>query len=85
MVLPAGAQGDANPPGVCADGKLFKVGLNGVNVDPATSQDGKSAISGNYLISTNFFRTRDTMRQDLIDESQVIRALALAFGVAIST
>jgi hypothetical protein len=33
-------------------------------------------VSGNYLTSANLFRTRDTLRQDLIDESQLVRAIA---------
>jgi hypothetical protein len=32
-------------------------------------------VSSNYLISTNFFRTRDTLRQDIIDQSQLVRAV----------
>jgi hypothetical protein len=71
--LPAGAQNDANPPGTCADGKLSKKGVDG-----SASPDGIPELSGNYLVSVNFFRTRDTMRQDLIDESQLIRAIAVA-------
>jgi hypothetical protein len=70
--LPAGAQGDAQPPGTCGAGGFAKKGIRG-----AASPDGIPEISGNYLVSANFFRTRDTMRQDLIDESQLIRALAL--------
>lgn len=70
-------QGDAQPPGTCGAGGFAKMRLDGSFVmDPAT-QDGIPAISGNFLVSANFFRTRDTMRQDLIDESQLIRALAL--------
>jgi hypothetical protein len=38
--------------------------------------EGIPAVSANYLISANFFRTRDTMRQDIIDQSQLIRAVA---------
>ncbi|HEY0190252.1 MAG TPA: hypothetical protein VGC42_03970 [Kofleriaceae bacterium] len=67
-------QGDVHPPGTCATGGLFKVGVTGGNRTP--TQDGIPAISGTYLVSANFFRTRDTMRQDLIDESQLIRAVA---------
>ena len=68
----AAGQGDAHPPGTC-DGGFIKLGL-----DPASgSPDGIPAVSGNYLVSANFFRTRDTLRQDLIDQSQLIRALAL--------
>jgi hypothetical protein len=71
--LPQGAQGDANPPGRCADGKLFK---QGVNPDATGNSDGIPVASANYLVTANFFRTRDTFRQDLIDESQLVRALA---------
>jgi hypothetical protein len=71
--LPPGAQGDANPPGRCADGKLFK---RGVNPDAPNPTDGIAVASANYLVTANFFRTRDTFRQDLIDESQLVRALA---------
>jgi hypothetical protein len=70
--LPAGAQGDANPPGTCAAG-FVKRGLDGT-----LGVNGIPVVSGNYLVSANFFRTRDTMRQDLIDESQLIRAMAFA-------
>jgi hypothetical protein len=70
--LPAGVQGDVNPPGTCGAAGFLKRGVNGSLGNP----DGIPAVSGNYLVSTNFFRTRDTMRQDLIDESQLIRALA---------
>lgn len=71
--LPPGAQGDANPPGRCADGKLFK---RGVNPAATGNTDGIPVASANYLVTANFFRTRDSSRQDLIDESQLIRAMA---------
>ncbi len=70
--LPAGAQGDAKPPGKCADGKLLKHAVG----SETPSEEGIPFVSGNYLISANLFRTRDTLRQDLIDESQLIRAIA---------
>lgn len=74
--LPPGAQGDANPPGTCAGGALDKVGVN-KNVLAA---DGIPKNSGKYLVSANFFRTRDTMRQDIIDQSQLVHALAFVPG-----
>ncbi|HTO97903.1 MAG TPA: hypothetical protein VMK66_12720, partial [Myxococcales bacterium] len=40
-----------------------------------TGVDGIPVVSSNYLISANFFRSRDTFRQDIIDQSQLIRAL----------
>ncbi len=79
--LPSGAQGDVNPPGTCTTsyvdlpvshsclGNPVSCGWNGVN--------GIPAVSGNYLVSANFFRTRDTLRQDMIDQSQLVRALAI--------
>ncbi|HMG56163.1 MAG TPA: hypothetical protein VK601_21840, partial [Kofleriaceae bacterium] len=84
--LPPGAQGDVNPPGTCGAAGFIKRGLNGVVVGSGVGAptDGIPAatplgpISGNYLITANFFRTRDTMRQDLIDQSQLIRALVVA-------
>jgi hypothetical protein len=83
-LLPAGAQGDANPPGTCAAGFIKRP------VSPtcltsacgASATDGIPAVSGNFLISANFFRTRDSLRQDLIDQSQLIRALAFAPSAA---
>src|SRR5438128_3504376 len=41
-----------------------------------TGADGIAAVSSSYLVSANFFRTRDTLRQDIIDESQLVRAIA---------
>ncbi|HEX8106781.1 MAG TPA: hypothetical protein VF516_03590 [Kofleriaceae bacterium] len=62
------------PPGTCDPTKLIKAPVD-KNATGAT--DGIAVASGNYLISANFFRTRDTLRQDLIDESQLIRVVAL--------
>ena len=70
-MLPDGAQGDAHPPGICPTKGFLRV--------PAAGAPGGIPVaSGNFLVSANFFRTRDSMRQDLIDESQLIRALAFA-------
>ena len=82
-LLPSGAQGDVNPPGRCGTAVAPAVFIKRA-VSPACADsslcpgrtDGIPLDSSNYLISTNFFRTRDTFRQDLIDESQLIRALA---------
>jgi len=49
-------------PGVSCGGYIFSEGI--------------PAVSANYLVSANFFRTRDTLRQDIIDESQLVRAIA---------
>jgi hypothetical protein len=83
--LPAGAQGDANPPGTCGNDptKFFKQPVSSAcAANPGscgyTGADGIPVVSSNYLVSANFFRTRDTFRQDIIDESQLVRAVAFA-------
>jgi hypothetical protein len=78
--LPAGAQGDANPPGACPH-KFFKVAaMSSCTLGSAcwSGADGIPVVSSNYLVTANFFRTRDTLRQDLIDQSQLVRAIAFA-------
>jgi hypothetical protein len=78
--LPAGAQGDSNPPGGCPTGFAYlpvsATCLTTADCPSWTGQEGVPVVSGNYLVSANFFRTRDTFRQDLIDESQLIHVLA---------
>ncbi len=79
--LPAGAQGDASPPGTCTDGKFQYLPVMSSCSAPGSCggyayAEGIPAVSGNYLVTTNFFRTRDTFRQDFIDESQLTRAIA---------
>ncbi len=56
-------QGDAVPPGICTTGHL-----RGTNL--------ATVASGNYFISANFFRTRDGVRQDMIDQAALVLALA---------
>ncbi|HZZ86427.1 MAG TPA: hypothetical protein VFE30_17990 [Anaeromyxobacteraceae bacterium] len=41
----------------------------------STPNAGFPAASGEYFVSGNFFRTRDSLRQDLIDHAQLIRVL----------
>ena len=41
-----------------------------------TNEKAVPIASSNFLVSANFFRTRDTLRQDIIDESQLIRVLS---------
>ncbi len=76
--LPAGAQGDKHPPGTCGTAGFAKqpVSATCTGACAQAATDGIPYVSGNYLMTTNFFRTRDTMRQDLIDQSQLVRAIA---------
>lgn len=80
--LPSAAgQGDPlhpGPPGTCSDNKFLKRSLDGNIVGTGAATDGIPVVSGNYLVSANFFRTRDTLRQDVIDQSQLVRVLAVA-------
>jgi hypothetical protein len=40
------------------------------------TSSGQTFASSNYLVTTNFFRTRDTIRQDVFDNSALIIALS---------
>jgi hypothetical protein len=75
-------QGDAEPPGTCPDGFAYLPVSSACLADPAScgwdGADGIPAVSGNFLISANFFRTRDTLRQDMIDQANVTRVIAFA-------
>jgi len=91
-MLPSGAQGDSAPPGKCSTGFFYRP-VSSFCSNPAnaavcqyTGANGIPVDSSNYLVTSNFFRTRDTFRQDFIDQSQLIRALAfLPGGAATST
>jgi len=71
-------QGDSTVPGRCTSGATNGDGFAARNpvaggacpLGPYTC--GIPVFSSNYVISANFFRTRDTFRQDLIDQSQLI-------------
>ena len=81
---PPGTQGDAFPPGQCklasgAVGSLAKHPVFCVPSSPScatNATDGIPFASGNFVVSGNLFRTRDTFRQDIIDNSNLILALA---------
>jgi len=50
---------------------------DGTTPNPAClSPKGIPYVSANYLITANFFRSRDSLRQDIIDESALVKALA---------
>jgi pimeloyl-ACP methyl ester carboxylesterase len=84
----AAAQGDTAPPGLCSKGNAkiftnctttacFESWASYVDSQEAgAGPDGYATDSANYLVSANFFRTRDTLRQDLIDQSALVLALA---------
>jgi hypothetical protein len=82
--LPSGAQGDTEPPGKCTTGFFYRPVSSFCSGNPvACGYNGTNGIpvdSSNYLVTSNFFRTRDTFRQDFIDQSQLIRALAFLPG-----
>ncbi len=84
----AGQQGDepTGKPGLCVNNalELLPIGCN-----PALTPgcwDGKggtSATSGSFVVTANLFRSRDTVRQDILDQSMLIRVLTSANGVAV--
>jgi hypothetical protein len=50
-----------------------------ITLDPGTglpTNQGYPAASGEFLVSANFFRTRDSLRQSLIDHAQVLQVVA---------
>jgi hypothetical protein len=79
-----GTQGDSSIPGRCTSGATNGDGFPARNpvaggtcpAGPYTC--GIPVFSSNYVISANFFRTRDTFRQDIIDQSQLILTMAFA-------
>jgi hypothetical protein len=77
----AAAQGDMVPPGTCSAG-LEKVPMLCATAECLTAwmaapdRDGLAVASSNYLVSGNLFRTRDSLRQDVIDESALILSLS---------
>ena len=87
-----GNQGDpANDlPGLCTAGLAYKPVTPGLPACSATvttdcwnGTGGIAVASGNYIISANFFRTRDSLRQDILDESMLVRVLTTAQGQAV--
>ncbi len=78
----AATQGDPFPPGQCKQsdgsaGTLQKKPTFCVFGPCAmAATDGVSVASGNYVVSANLFRSRDTFRQDIIDVSNLILAMA---------
>ena len=75
-------EGDApNPtPGQCRTGTTPASPLadfaRSTACGSCTNTQAVPFASANFLISSNFFRTRDTLRQDIIDQSQLLRVLS---------
>ena len=73
-------------PGLCAGNALQLVPIG---CDPTVTPGcwdgtgGNSITSGSFLISANFFRSRDTVRQDILDQSMLVRVLTSANGQAV--
>ncbi|HET8725465.1 MAG TPA: hypothetical protein VFM53_14805, partial [Anaeromyxobacteraceae bacterium] len=72
-------------PGLCTGGNLA---LLPIGCDPTTQPtcwngaQGNSATSGAFVISGNLFRSRDTVRQDILDQSMVVRVMTSQAGQA---
>jgi hypothetical protein len=89
-VAPPGTpQGDETPPpGTCTAGTLVKSPVlclpqpspSTCAADfaalPPSQEGGVAAVSGFYAVSANLYRTRDSIRQDLVDVSALALALA---------
>ncbi len=85
-VAPPGTpQGDEAPaPGTCTAGTLVKDPVLCVTPQcatdfaavPPSQRGGVAAVSGFYAVSANLYRTRDSIRQDLVDVSSLALALA---------
>jgi dienelactone hydrolase len=81
----AGQQGDdpTGKPGLCVNNALQ---LQPIGCNPASTPGcwdgtgGTSASSGSFVVTANLFRTRDTVRQDILDQSMLIRVLTSANG-----
>jgi len=83
----AAGQGDSVAPGICSNGPVKEPTLcdsidclgaweSWTATHPDEPADGTTPISSQYFVSANFFRTRDTIREDVIDQSALILALA---------
>ena len=72
-------EGDAPlpSPGHCmASGSPADFARDTTTCPSCTNTKSTPLVSSNFLTSFNLFRTRDTLRQDIIDQSQLIRLLS---------
>ena len=82
-----GNQADAATakPGLCKGSLALKpIGCD-PTVDPACwdGKGGNSITSGAFVVSANLFRSRDTIRQDILDQSMLVRVMTTANGAAV--
>ncbi len=63
-------------PGHCMNGTAAGDFARRQDCGGCTNTQAVPLASSNFLVSANFFRTRDTLRQDIIDESQLLRVLS---------
>ena len=66
-------------PGQCTSGGSPGAFARHAAIGPCTGctlSKGVPNASSNFLVTGNLFRTRDSLRQDIIDESQLIRVLS---------
>ena len=92
-----GTQGDSKPPGSCCaanpahaacqsggTGLLYQPILCAAGKCPSfdSSKAGLAVASGDFLVSGNLFRTRDSLRQDVIDQSMLVRVMAPPAAIA---
>jgi hypothetical protein len=72
------AEGDlpGPTPGHCMNGVSPADFVRRPTCGSCTNTKAIPLASSNFLVSANFFRTRDTLRQDIIDQSQLARVLS---------
>ncbi len=78
------ADGATAKPGLCK-GALAVQPIACAPTDTACwdGSGGNSITSGAFLISGNLFRSRDTIRQDILDQSMLVRVLTSANGATV--
>jgi hypothetical protein len=70
-------------PGLCKDNalRLLPIGCIPSATNPCwDGTGGTSQTSGEFAVSANLFRTRDTIRQDILDQSMLVRVLTTPEG-----
>ncbi len=77
-------QGDppTGRPGLCTGNALQLAPIGPGTYDPALG-GGNAVTSAAFLVSANFFRSRDSVRQDILDQSMLVRVLTTANGQAV--